>query len=385
MRIGKRIVFVEKVQYDFKKGRTHWVVMTVNTEQGQSETYVGKRKPNTVDDIRAAADFILRSGTVLYKKRHGNEGDFTIAVPGWKALVKCIFRENSLDVLCRADKKATGGKAADKKVDLTVGGIPLGPGAVLDDIVRLGPSLLDSDHDVKVTLTGPRVTFAKKKLKISRLEYTIPPTGTPQMLAIVEPGKNNSVGDLKALYEYVKGKAKSPQERVSPDKRETLGKSGPRKGTYLQCLLTTRKNSNADQVAMRLEMIYPSNWTPLSDIEKKANSGQWKRADGQWVHESGDEGADESDKALAELKGILGELPTTVNTLIKDLASKKRDTRLRAVFILGKGGPAVSRSAIPVLEKMAREDNDPDVRKAAVAAIKNIMKKTSPSPTSRPR
>ena len=55
------------------------------------------------------------------------------------------------------------------------------------------------------------------------------------------------------------------------------------------------------------------------------------------------------------------------------------------IFILGNGGPAVSRSAIPALKRVAGEDSDPDVRKAAAAAIKNIMKKTSPRATSRPK
>lgn len=383
MRIGKKTVFVEKVKYSFRKGRVSSACMTVHTEQGQSETYVGKRKANTVDDIRAVADFILKSGTVLRNMTSDHRGIFDVAVPGWKAPMECLLQEKSLTVFCMLNpfRRATGNKAADKKVDLTIGGIPLGPGAALDDVVRLGPSLLKDRFDPKITLTGPAVTYGKKKLKISRLEYTFACSEYPQMLAVVEAGKDNSSGDLKALYEHIKGKVKSPQEQTSPGKRETWGKFGPGKGTYLRCLLTTRKNSSGDQVAARLEMMYPTGKgtldPPVSDIEEYASGKHWKQSGGRWVYES-------RNKTLLELAKLIGTPPTTVKTLIKDLASKKRDTRLLAVCILGKGGPAISRSAIPALKKVAAGDSDPVIRKAAAVAIKDIMKKASPRATTRP-
>ena len=84
-------------------------------------------------------------------------------------------QQQTLLVRCstgRFSRSTTKNEAAKKKVDLTVGGIPLGVGATLDDIVQLGPSPLDgSAGAVRVTLKGPQVTFAKKKLKIMRAHW----------------------------------------------------------------------------------------------------------------------------------------------------------------------------------------------------------------------
>ncbi|MBT3202398.1 MAG: HEAT repeat domain-containing protein [Phycisphaerales bacterium] len=376
MHIGKKAVFVEAVQYSFKNGRTCRSDMTVNTEQGSSETYVGKRKANTVDDINATADFIAQSGKVLGERRDANSGFFWVVVPGWQAPMQCSLDKKSLIVFCNTDTVSgkTRGKVADKavnkKVSLAIGGIPLGIGATLDDITRLGFAQLQPEHDVKVTLTGPAVAFGKKKLKISHLEYTFRPTGMHRMRAVVESGKDNSSSELIAFYKYIKGQDKWHSERTSPGKQETQINLEPEDIQVARYSLTSHKNANGDQIASRLEIAYPGKWTinlPVSAIEKQVksgvHSGPWKRVRGQWVYKS----------LFDELAQAIGKPPTTVGTLIKDLASKERDKRLLTVLILGKGGSTVSRSALPALKKVASDDSDPDVRKAAKAAIKNIM------------
>ncbi|MCP4378725.1 MAG: hypothetical protein GY794_21430 [bacterium] len=413
MRIGKKTVLIEEVRYFFEGGRVSRATMFVQTEQGESATHVGKQKANTVDDIRAVADFIQRSGLVRDKDDPDSDS-FQVVIPGWQAPVTCrLMGGKFLVVSCKAEsiRSATGDKPAKKKVDLTIGGIPFGVGATLDDVVRAGFTLLKDSTDLKVTLTGPQVIFGKKKLKISRLEYTFfeRDRNVPRMLAVVEASKENSSDDLMALYEYVQGKTKSIQGRKSPGKREMWGKFGPGKGTSLRCLLTTRKDSKGNQVATRLEIAYPDDWSldPPFDIVKKVNavkavvrSGNWKRVDGQWIFirlvwiykkrwmkvKTAVDG--DLVEALNRIEGTPAktdrQLPTTVDLLTKVLVSKRWDIRLRAVLILDKGGPEVSRSAVPVLTK-ALKDSDPYVRKAAAAAIKNITRKPSPKPTPRPK
>ncbi|MBL7221041.1 MAG: HEAT repeat domain-containing protein [Phycisphaerae bacterium] len=408
MQAKGRQVLVEEIEYSFEQGRISSNMMQMGTQQGESKRFVGKKKANTLADLHAALEF-LASCAKKVRIRRTPDGKLDAVGAGfsdWEAYVEWFVSGNTLLGSCKQIPKA-GTKAprdAKKKGSLKVGGIPMGPGATLDELLRLGVGWLAFNGDsFKVVLVGPGVIFGKKKLKISHLEYTFPRRGIPQMLAVVEAGKENSASDLKAFYEYIKGQAKRPRERTSPGKRETLAEFGPKKWTVTRCLLSTHKNSNGDQVATRLEIMYPGKWTldpPASDIEHRANSGQWKRADGRWVFMNTRwiftdgkwievQSAVDSTfiEGLNQIEGIPTatgkKLPTTVDLLIKVLASKNWMIRLQAIVTLGKGGPEVSRAAIPAMKK-ALKDSDPYVRKAAAAAIKNIMQKTSPKATTRP-
>jgi hypothetical protein len=410
MQAGDRQVLVEEVAYYVKKDRVSKTFIRILTKQNDSRFFVGKRKPNTLADLSAALDLIASSGKVvrIRKRFDGATDAVKVAVHGWGAVVEGFLEgRESLRGRCYPSgeswPKSLPGVG---KKGLKVGGILLGPGATLEGILRQGfgeYSALSGSFTVR--LSGPSVTFGKKKLKILHLGYTFRSPETPLMQAVIEASKDNPPSDLNACYEFLEGLNKDHdglraatraiETRTTPGKQEVLFSLYPKDRHRLRCLLETRKDSNGKRIPTRLEIAYPGDWTinlPLADIEKDANSGrwrqmggwrfdrdskQWKRG-GRWVYES-------LNKSIVEHRKKIGALPIIVDTLIKDLASRKRDTRLLAVLILGKGGSSVSRSAIPTLRKIAEQDSDPYVRKAAADAIKKIMRKSPSGATSRPK
>ena len=414
MRTKRGQVLIEKVEYSFEQGRIGRTDMYVETRQQVSKLFVGKKKANALADLHGIFDVIASCGKKvgIRKTLGGTPEALEATFPDWKAYGQCLLVDKSLLATCLPTGKtwARMARGAGENSSLKVGGIPMGPGATLDEILRRGFGMHQGE-DFKVILTGPAITFQKTKLKISHLEYTFPSRGYPLMLAVVESGKNNSPADLVAFYEHVKRQGASPAERTKPGARETLASFGGKSGKRFRCLLTTRKTSDGKEVASRLEFAYPGKWTldrSASEIAKEAktteeivNTGKWKRVDRQWVFVKKswievDERFVYKESAIdsilvMSLNTIEGtpaardrRLPTTVDLLIKVLASKRWNIRYRAILILGKGGPEVSRAAIPALQK-AMKDTDPYVRKAATVALEKIMKKTSLKVTTRPK